>query len=131
MRTPLTRSVTIVVGALGFNRTLTYVLSAPPYIVAMFVLYFNGLHADKKGERTWHIVTPFMVSVIANIIALSTTKTAPRYVAMVLLPSSIYSSNILDFSWISANMTGSHNKRAVVFAFVNCELCPPSSRVQS
>jgi hypothetical protein len=41
-------------------------------------------------QRFLHIACPLVVTVIANILAVATTKTAPRYVAMMLMPASFY-----------------------------------------
>jgi hypothetical protein len=68
------------------NRTTTLAITAPPYLICVVVIMINGWHSDKKQERTLHIIVPFCVTVIANIIALSTTNIAARYVAMILLP---------------------------------------------
>lgn len=116
------RLVPIVVAGLGFNRTTTLAITAPPYILCCIAIIINGWHSDKKQERTWHIAGPFIITIVANIIALSTTKIAPRYVAMCLLPSSFYSASIVILSWISSASTGPHVKRAIVYALINA-LC--------
>jgi hypothetical protein len=112
----------IVVAGLNFNRTTTLAITAPPYILCVIAITINGWHSDKKQERALHIICPFFVTIIANIIAISTTKIAPRYLAMCLLPGSFYSASIVILSWISSSMTGPHVKRAVVYALIN-SLC--------
>jgi hypothetical protein len=96
--------------------------SAPPYLLCVVAITLNGWHSDKKQERTLHIICPFIITIIANVIAISTTKIAPRYLAMCLLPGSFYSASIVILSWISSSMTGPHVKRAVVYALIN-SLC--------
>jgi MFS family permease len=112
----------IVVSGLGFSRTVTLAITAPPYILCCIAITINGWHSDKKQERTLHIICPFIITIIANVIAISTTATAPRYVAMMLLPGSFYSASIVILSWISSAMTGPHVKRAIVYAMINA-LC--------
>jgi hypothetical protein len=34
---------------------------------------FSLKHADKTGERYWHIIVPLMLNMVANIIAATTT----------------------------------------------------------
>jgi len=112
----------IVVNGLGFSRTVTLAITAPPYLVCCVVLLVNGWHSDKKQERWLHIALPFIVTVIGNIIALATTKTAARYFAMMILPPSFYASSIIILSWISSSITGPAVKRAIVYALIN-SLC--------
>lgn len=42
----------------GFG--LTGILSALPYIAAVFGLWFNANHSDKTGERKWHVAIPLI-----------------------------------------------------------------------
>ncbi|KAI9632058.1 putative nicotinamide mononucleotide permease [Dioszegia hungarica] len=109
----------IVVGGLGFSRTVTLAITAPPYLLCVVAITINGWHSDKKQERTLHIICPFLVTIIANVIAVSTTNTAARYTAMMLLPGSFYSASIVVLSWISSSITGPHVKRAIVYALIN------------
>jgi hypothetical protein len=80
----------LVVNGLGFSRTVTLAITAPPYLLCVVAITINGWHSDKKQERALHIICPFFVTIIANVIAISTTNTAARYTAMMLLPGSFY-----------------------------------------
>ncbi|KAL7422592.1 hypothetical protein Q5752_003240 [Cryptotrichosporon argae] len=111
-----------VVSGLGFDRTTTLAITAPPYVLCCFTIILNGWHSDKKRERAFHIMVPFLVTIVANVIAISTTKIAPRYVAMMLLPGSFYASSCIILSWIGSSITGPHAKRAVAYALINA-LC--------
>jgi hypothetical protein len=66
-----------------------------------------------------HIICPFFITIIGNVIALATTNTAARYFAMCILPPSFYSASIVILSWISSSMTGPAVKRAIVYALIN------------
>lgn len=110
------------VNTLGYSRTITLALTAPPYLLCIVAITINGWHSDKKQERYLHIVCPFVITIVANVIAIATTAVAPRYVAMMLLPGSFYSASIVILSWISSSSTGPHVKRAVVYAIIN-SLC--------
>ncbi|BEI81919.1 hypothetical protein CcaverHIS002_0210790 [Cutaneotrichosporon cavernicola] len=109
----------IVVNGLGFNRTTTLAITAPPYILCILVINLNGFHSDKKRERTWHIIGPFFVTILANVIAVATTNIGARYFAMMLMPASFYSASIVLLSWISTTVVGPHTKRAVAIAIIN------------
>ena len=67
---------------LGYDRTVTLLLVAPPWAFAVIVAFINARHLDKVGERFWHIVVPLMVGMIGFIIALSTMNTAARYISL-------------------------------------------------
>lgn len=41
-------------------------------------MLINGFHSDRTKERFWHIVGPLCVTVIANVIAVSSLNTAAR-----------------------------------------------------
>ena len=109
----------IVVAGLGFNRTTTLAITAPPYLICAVGLLVNGWHSDKKQERYLHIVCPFFLTMIGNAIAVATTNTAARYFAMMILPISFYAPSIVILSWISSSITGPNVKRAVAYALIN------------
>ncbi|KAK5097542.1 hypothetical protein LTS08_006956 [Lithohypha guttulata] len=108
-----------VVSTLGFNRNTTYGLTAPPFMLCVLCMLINGFHSDKRQERYWHIVAPLSVTVLAFIIAVSTLNTAARYVAMVLVPASFYSTAIVILSWITSSLNQPKVKRAAAIAAIN------------
>lgn len=128
-----------VVGTLGYDRNTTYGLTAPPFMLCVICMLINGFHSDKvcnpktrdeypsrtptnnpqKQERFWHIVGPLCITLIANIIAVSTLNTAARYVAMMLLPASFYSSAVVILSWITGSLNQPKVKRAAAIALIN------------
>ena len=108
-----------VVKTLGFDRTTTYGLTAPPFMLCVVFMLLNGFHSDKKQERYLHIVIPLCITVIAFVIAVSTTNTAARYVAMMLMPGSFYSAAIVILSWITASLNQPKVKRAAAIALIN------------
>ena len=52
---------------------------------AMFVALPNAWHADKTGERFFHYFGPALTCIVGYIISMTTTTTAPRYVAMFMM----------------------------------------------
>jgi hypothetical protein len=67
------------------SNVISLLLTSPPYVLAVAVTYLNATHADKTGERYWHITIPLWVAVIAYIIAATTTHVVPRYLSMMLM----------------------------------------------
>ncbi|KAH9885694.1 nicotinamide mononucleotide permease [Xylariomycetidae sp. FL2044] len=111
-----------VVGGLGYDRNTTYGLTAPPFVLCVFCMLINGFHSDRKQERFLHIVIPLIITLVANIIAVSSLNIGARYTAMMLLPASFYSATVVILSWITASMSQPAVKRAAAIAIIN-SLC--------
>lgn len=108
-----------VVNTLGYDPTISLLLTAPPYVLAVICTYLNAAHADKTGERYWHIAGPMWVAIVAYIIAATTTAIGPRYFAMMLMVPSVYSAFTVCLAWISNTMPRPPAKRAAALAFIN------------
>lgn len=90
-----------VVATLGYSNVDSLLLTVPPYILAVVTSFCNSWHADKTGERYFHITIPLYFAIIAYIIAATTTTIGPRYFAMMLMPASVYSGYVVALGWIS------------------------------
>lgn len=108
-----------VVGALGFDRTLTLVLTCPPFLVCGLVGYATGYTSGKLNERTWHITGGMGVAVIGFVISCATLNTAARYVSCFLFASGAYSVNSVILGWVSATLCSTPEKKAVSLSIVN------------
>ncbi|KAJ4376564.1 hypothetical protein N0V86_006677 [Didymella sp. IMI 355093] len=108
-----------VVKTLNYDNIHTLLLTAPPYVLAVFTTFLNAWHADRTGERFWHIVLPLCVGVAAFILAACTHSTAPRYVAMMLMVPGVYTGYVVALAWISNSMPRPPAKRAAALAFIN------------
>lgn len=108
----------IVVGTLGYSRTVTLALTAPPFILCCIVMMINGFHSDKVLERYYHLAIPLVVTLAANIIAMTTLNTAARYTAMMLMPASFYAATTVLFSWITGTLNQPVAKRASAIALI-------------
>lgn len=82
-----------VVGSLGFNETITLVLTCPPYLVSGFFGYFAGLSSGKYNERTWHITGCMGIAIVGFVISCATLNTAARYISCFLFASGAYAVN--------------------------------------
>ncbi|KAJ5488399.1 Major facilitator superfamily domain general substrate transporter [Penicillium expansum] len=109
---------------LAFTDIKTWVLMlmilSPPYCLAVICAFGNAWHADRTGERYFHVTAPLYISVVAFIIAATTTATAPRYIAMMLMVPSFYSSYVVALGWISNTLPRPAAKRAAALAAINC-----------
>jgi MFS family permease len=109
-----------VVETLNYGKIETLLLTAPPYCLAVFCAFANAWHADRTGERYFHVTLPLYLSVVAFIIAATTTGTAPRYVSMMLMVPSFYSGYVVALGWISNTLPRPAAKRAAALAAINC-----------
>ncbi|KAL4795789.1 major facilitator superfamily domain-containing protein [Aspergillus venezuelensis] len=107
-----------VVATLGYSRTTTYALSAPPFILCCIAMMVTGFHSDRVGERYYHIVLPLGITIAANVIAVATLNTAARYTAMMLMPASFYSATTVVYSWMSGTISQPAPKRAAGIAII-------------
>ncbi|KAM0751315.1 MFS general substrate transporter [Meredithblackwellia eburnea MCA 4105] len=102
---------------LGYNRTISLLLAAPPFFVATILTFLTARHSDKMQERYFHIIVPIFVGIIGFIIAMTTRKTAPRYVALFLMASE-YCSFVVYLTWISTSFPRPAMRRAIAIAFI-------------
>ncbi|PPR01382.1 hypothetical protein CVT24_006220 [Panaeolus cyanescens] len=121
---------------LGFSTTVTLLLAAPPWIVASIICCVNAWHADKTGERFFHIAGWWWGVILGFIIALSTFSIAGRYVALFLMACGYVGSyfqaqlvselsliKVLGFAmtlvWVSNAVPRPPAKRAAAIGIVN------------
>ncbi|KDR83789.1 hypothetical protein GALMADRAFT_55324 [Galerina marginata CBS 339.88] len=103
---------------LGFNRTVTLLLCAPPFIFAALFAFVLSRHSDKTGERFYHIVGSLGAGVLGFVIAISTMNTAARYISLFLMAQS-YAGFVVLYAWMSNSFPRPPSKRAVALALMN------------
>ncbi|KAI2605834.1 major facilitator superfamily domain-containing protein [Hypoxylon fragiforme] len=108
-----------VVKTLGYNNVVTLLLTCPPYVLCVIATFINAWHADRTGERYWHITLSLVVALAAFILAAATTDLAPRYVAMMLMVPGVYCAFVVALAWISNTLPRPPAKRAAALAFIN------------
>ncbi|KAK0385988.1 hypothetical protein NLU13_5705 [Sarocladium strictum] len=97
----------------------TLLLTCPPYILGIITTLLNAWHADRTGERFWHVTLPLWLAVICFIISAATTNVAARYVSIMLMISGLYSGYTTALAWISNTLPRPPAKRAAALAFIN------------
>ena len=108
-----------VVGALGFNETITLVLTCPPYFVSGFFGYLAGYSSGRFNERTWHITICMGAAIVGFVISCATLNVAARYVSCFLFASGAYAVNSMILGWVSATLGSTPEKKAVSLSIVN------------
>ncbi|KAI0050192.1 MFS general substrate transporter [Auriscalpium vulgare] len=103
---------------LGYDRTVTLVLCAPPFIWAAIEAFLLARHSDRVGDRFWHICASLSLGLLGFIIAISTMNVAARYVSLFLMAQS-YAGFVVMYTWLSNSFPRPPSKRAVALALVN------------
>ncbi|KAJ4319521.1 hypothetical protein N0V94_003856 [Neodidymelliopsis sp. IMI 364377] len=106
-------------GSLGFSRTITLVLTCPPYLISGIFGILIGWTSGKLNERTWHITVCMGAALVGFVISCATMNVAARYVACFLFASGAYAVNSIIIGWVSATLGQTAEKKAVSLSIVN------------
>ena len=107
-----------VVETLGFSRVATLLLTAPPYIIGMFIAIGNNYSADKLANASFHTIWPQFFGILGFVLAVASTATGPRYFAMISMMVAHASHSVLH-AWVQKTLIRPRVKRAASVAFVN------------
>ncbi|KAF2016938.1 MFS general substrate transporter [Aaosphaeria arxii CBS 175.79] len=108
-----------VVSSLGFNKTITLVLTCPPTLVAGAVGIGIGISSGKFNERTWHITIMMGIALVGFVISAVTLNVAARYVSCFLFASGVYAVNSVILGWVSATLGQTSEKKASSLSIIN------------
>ncbi|KAJ6614797.1 MFS general substrate transporter [Mycena sp. CBHHK59/15] len=103
---------------LGFSTTISLLLAAPPWILAGAVCCLNAWHADKTGERFFHIAGWWWGVILGFIISLSTMSVGGRYLSMFLMACGNAAFG-MTLAWVSNTIPRPPAKRAAAIGIVN------------
>ncbi|KAL3429772.1 major facilitator superfamily domain-containing protein [Aspergillus tetrazonus] len=107
------------VETLGFNTTVTLVLTCPPYLVAGAGSVFWSWNSGRMNERTWHITIAKSLAIIGFVLGCATLNTAARYTAMIIFAIGTYAVNSIILGWVSSTCGQTNEKKASSLAIVN------------
>ncbi|EAL19325.1 hypothetical protein CNBH0190 [Cryptococcus deneoformans B-3501A] len=108
-----------VIATFGFNKVITLLLLAPPYLVTAVLSLLISRLSDRRPERCFHLALPLTVGMIGYIIAVSTLKTGPRYFSLFLMLGGLFGSYNVALAWISSTFPRPRAKRAAAYAIIN------------
>jgi hypothetical protein len=108
-----------VVKTLGFNTTITLVLTCPPYLVAGVVSIIVSWSSGRYNERTWHITASKAVAILGFALSVGTLNIAARYVGIVLFVGATYGVNNIILGWTASTLGQTNEKKAVAIALCN------------
>ncbi|KAL4954019.1 major facilitator superfamily domain-containing protein [Aspergillus filifer] len=107
------------VETLGFNRTITLVLTCPPYLIAGIISVFWSWSSGRRNERTWHITLAKAIAIFGFVLGCATLNTGARYFAMVVFAIGTYAVNSIILGWVSSTCGQTKEKKASALAIVN------------
>jgi peptidoglycan/LPS O-acetylase OafA/YrhL len=109
-----------VVATLGFTSTQTYLVQAPPYVIAYAVCLIVSWSAGRFGHQGWHVIGAILVCAAGAILMIATLNTGARYFGLILLCSGPFLGLNLQLSWETTVVPRPRTKRAALVAFANC-----------
>ena len=78
-----------IVGTLGYNDTITLLLTAPPYFAAFICSLCISFHAAHKQERGLHIAIPLLFSLLGNLLVRA-LPLPTRWSQLTTTPGNVY-----------------------------------------
>ncbi|KAL5353857.1 hypothetical protein ACLOAV_001901 [Pseudogymnoascus australis] len=109
-----------IVDTLGFNDNITYLIQAPPYVIAYIVTLVVSWSSGRHLEYCWHIVGPMAVSLAGAVLMISTLNVGARYFSLILLCSGPFVGLNIQISWETSVVPRPRTKRAALIAIANC-----------
>ncbi|KAH7124176.1 MFS transporter [Dendryphion nanum] len=108
-----------VVETLGFNTTITLVLTCPPYLIAGAISIAWSISSGRFNERTWHITISKLIAITGFVVGCATLNTAVRYFAMFVFTIGTYGVNSIILGWLGSTCGQTQEKKASAYAIVN------------
>ncbi|KAM5341944.1 hypothetical protein ACJ41O_014975 [Fusarium nematophilum] len=107
------------VASLEFNRTVSLLLTAPPYVLAAAVYYLLMWWSDRKNTAFPIILMCIAIAVTMYIIPMATLNIGARYFSMMILPFASVGPQLLLYKTINLHLARPVSKRAAASALVN------------
>lgn len=108
-----------IVKTLGFNTTVTLVLTCPPYLVAGGISILWARSSGHFNESTWHITIAKVIATFGFVLACATLNVGARYFAMCVFTIGTYAVNSILLAWVGNTCGQTKEKKASALAIVN------------
>ncbi|RKF54876.1 putative transporter [Erysiphe neolycopersici] len=96
------------VKTLNYSRAATFLLTVPPFALAVLTTYFNA----------WHAV-PMAFAFAAFVVNILGKSNAIHYFSLVLMLPGIFSGQVIALSWVSNCIPNPPAKRAAALGFIS------------
>ncbi|OLN87146.1 hypothetical protein CCHL11_08965 [Colletotrichum chlorophyti] len=74
-----------ILATLGFTDTTTYLIQAPPPIIAFLVTLAVSWSSGRMLEHGYHIIVPILLTLAGCVVMITTLNVGARYFSMILL----------------------------------------------
>ncbi|KAL4916123.1 major facilitator superfamily domain-containing protein [Aspergillus aurantiobrunneus] len=109
-----------IVETLGFSDVVTYLVQAPPYVIAYFATLAISWSSGRFLEHCWHIIVPILVALVGSVLMISTLDVGARYFSLILLCTGPFVGLNIQISWETTVVPRPRTKRAALIAIANC-----------
>ncbi|KAF0328556.1 vitamin H transporter [Colletotrichum asianum] len=109
-----------ILATLGFGDTTTYLIQAPPPIIAFLVTLAVSWSSGRMLEHGYHIIVPILLTLVACVVMITTLNVGARYFCMILLVTGPFVGLNLQISWETTVVPRPRTKRAALIAIANC-----------
>ncbi|KAG0708681.1 major facilitator superfamily domain-containing protein [Suillus ampliporus] len=107
-----------IVATLGYDTTVTLLLSAPPGVLSTIISFVLSRYSDKKRKRYIYILAPCAIVALGFIISICTMNMAARYISMFLMSQTAAGQMVL-WGWINNTFSREPAKRAAAIAMIS------------
>ncbi|KAH7189616.1 major facilitator superfamily domain-containing protein, partial [Fusarium flagelliforme] len=108
-----------IVNTLGFNTTITLVLTCPPFLIAGALSILWAKSSGHFNESTWHITISKIVATFGFVLACATMNVGARYFAMCVFTIGTYGVNSILLAWVGNTCGQTKEKKASALALAN------------
>jgi hypothetical protein len=102
---------------LGYSAARAQLLSVPPFVCGCITTIVIGIYSDKMNLRGLFVILGAAIAMIGYIVAYTTSKPGPGYVAAIIAASGVFPTIAVMLAWAGGN-AGGDMKRGVVLAIV-------------
>ncbi|KAI9477138.1 major facilitator superfamily domain-containing protein [Zychaea mexicana] len=106
-----------IVHGMGYTSLTAQAMSSPPYAFAFVWCLFVAWHADRQGERGFHMACSITLSIIGYTILITLRDKSPLilYIGTIFTAMGVFSISPLKTAWLSNNVVG-HTRRSTAIA---------------
>ncbi len=106
-----------IINELGYSAANAQLLSTPPFVCGSIFAVFVNIYSDRVNLRGPFVIAGAMVSLVGYIVAYTTSRPGPGYVASIITACGAIPLLSLSMAWAGGN-SGGNMKRGVVMSMV-------------
>ncbi|KAG0708683.1 major facilitator superfamily domain-containing protein [Suillus ampliporus] len=107
-----------IVSTMGYDTTVTLLLSAPPWVLATITSFALSRYSDKKRERFMCFFVSCATAALGFVVSMCTMNMGVRYFSMFLM-AQIAAGQMVLWGWINNMFAREPAKRAAAIAVIN------------